>query len=57
MGSASMESLLLGNKEGSMLFNADPNVCTSLFAVQGGTNVCTILKEPSSVDALGLEGM
>jgi hypothetical protein len=38
IGSARMASLLLGNSEGSIVFSADPSVCTSRFVVIGGTN-------------------
>jgi hypothetical protein len=46
IGSASIASLLLGNKLGNNVFNAEPKVCTSRFWVVGGMRVCTILKEP-----------
>jgi hypothetical protein len=40
-----------------MAFSADPTVWISRFAVTGGINVCTILKEPRVEDSVGEEGM
>lgn len=51
-----MASLLLGNNEGNKLFSAEPSDCISPAGVSGGTSVCIILKEPSSVEAVGEEG-
>lgn len=56
-GSASMASLLLGNRDGSIAFRAAPKVMVSRSAVLGGTRVCTILKEPRVADSEGEEGM
>jgi hypothetical protein len=56
-GSARITSLLLGNKDGRILFNAEPIVCTSRFGVNGGIRVCTILKEPRVEDADGEDGI
>ncbi len=57
IGSANIASRRLGNRDGNIAFNADPNVCVSRPAVTGGTRVCTILKEPRVEDSLGEEGM
>lgn len=57
IGSASIGSLLLGNREGIILFSADPSVCTSRFGVIGGIKDWMILNEPSSAEAVGEEGM
>jgi hypothetical protein len=57
IGSANIASRRLGNSDGNIAFNADPNVCVSRLAVTGGTRVCTILKEPRVEESLGEEGM
>jgi hypothetical protein len=57
IGSASIASLLLGNKLGKTLFNAVPMVCVSREEVKGGISVCTTLKEPSVEEADGEVGM
>lgn len=56
IGVASIASLLLVNKEGIIVFSAEPRVWTSRFIVMGGTKDWMILNDPSSVGAFGDEG-
>lgn len=56
-GSATIGSLLLGNKLGNTLFSALPMVCTSPFAVLGGTSVWTIFMLATGEELVGEVGM